>query len=133
MPTVLRSSYQSYQGLTPVLQMIRMMPMWVTGVACNVISASFSLELQPLLLARVLTIFSSPVALVVARIDGFIILGMHLSPCLVLCTYETLAFVVIGCTFTSLAPLLFALIKPEMTYWAFGFPAATFSVFGADL
>jgi hypothetical protein len=34
--------------------------------------------------------------------------------------------------FTSGASLLFALINPSAPYWAFGFPAAIFSVVGAD-
>lgn len=33
---------------------------------------------------------------------------------------------------TGVANLLFAVINPEATYWAFGFPAAILSVFGAD-
>ncbi|THU93553.1 putative efflux transporter [Dendrothele bispora CBS 962.96] len=40
--------------------------------------------------------------------------------------------VVIGTSLTSTAALLFALINPNVTYWAFGFPAAIISVFGAD-
>ncbi|KAG8681887.1 hypothetical protein FRC09_017164 [Ceratobasidium sp. 395] len=37
-----------------------------------------------------------------------------------------------GCFFTSLACLLFAVIIPSATYWAFGFPSAVVVVFGAD-
>lgn len=33
---------------------------------------------------------------------------------------------------TGLAALLFAVIDPNATYWAFGFPAAIVSVIGAD-
>jgi len=39
---------------------------------------------------------------------------------------------VFGTIFTGSAGLLFALINPSSTYWAFGFPAAVISVFGAD-
>ncbi len=31
--------YQSYIGLSPILTMIRLLPMFVTGVACNVVIA----------------------------------------------------------------------------------------------
>ncbi|KIY50201.1 major facilitator superfamily MFS-1 [Fistulina hepatica ATCC 64428] len=37
-----------------------------------------------------------------------------------------------GTLTTSIGPLLFALIEPEVTYWAFGFPSATLGVIGAD-
>lgn len=40
--------------------------------------------------------------------------------------------VVIGTVLTGSASLLFALIKTSSPYWAFGFPAAITSVFGAD-
>ncbi|QRW23568.1 major facilitator superfamily transporter [Rhizoctonia solani] len=40
--------------------------------------------------------------------------------------------IAVGCFFTGLAALLFAVIKPSLTYWAFGFPAAAVVVFGAD-
>ena len=37
-----------------------------------------------------------------------------------------------GTLLTGVASLLFALINPAAVYWAFGFPAAVVSVFGAD-
>ncbi|KAJ6509090.1 major facilitator superfamily domain-containing protein [Mycena vulgaris] len=37
-----------------------------------------------------------------------------------------------GLTLTSISALLFALVDPSAPYWAFGFPAAVFSVVGAD-
>ncbi|KIY53663.1 putative efflux transporter [Fistulina hepatica ATCC 64428] len=37
-----------------------------------------------------------------------------------------------GTLITSIAALLFALVEPEVTYWAFGFPSTVLSVFGAD-
>lgn len=39
---------------------------------------------------------------------------------------------VIGTLLTGVSNLLFALINPAATYWAFGFPAAILTVFGAD-
>lgn len=54
------------------------------------------------------------VALIVGRVSGAILLG-------------------VGCAATGGACLLFALIIPEASYWAFGFPAAALVVFGADL
>lgn len=33
---------------------------------------------------------------------------------------------------TGIANLLFAVVDPSAPYWAFGFPAAILSVFGAD-
>ncbi|KAF6746905.1 efflux protein [Ephemerocybe angulata] len=38
----------------------------------------------------------------------------------------------VGTAATGCASLLFALIDPEATYWAYGFPAAIISVMGAD-
>ncbi|KZO95200.1 efflux transporter [Calocera viscosa TUFC12733] len=40
--------------------------------------------------------------------------------------------IMIGCIGTGLANLLFAVINTSSPYWAFGFPAAVVSVFGAD-
>lgn len=82
--------YQTYLGLTPILTMVRMLPMTVTGIILNGI-----------------------VALAIAHVQGIVLL-------------------VIGCIMTGLAPLLFAVIDTSATYWAYGFPAATAAVFGAD-
>jgi len=41
-------------------------------------------------------------------------------------------FAATGTLFTASAGILFALINPSATYWAFGFPSTVFSVFGAD-
>lgn len=38
----------------------------------------------------------------------------------------------LGCFCTGIAGLLFALIDPDTTYWAFGFPASVITVLGAD-
>ncbi|KAI0656359.1 efflux transporter [Cubamyces menziesii] len=82
--------YQDYLGLSPILTMVRMLPMCVTGVLCNLV-----------------------VALVVGRLP-------------------VVYLIVIGTLFTGVANLLFAVIDPAAPYWAFGFPAAIVSVFGAD-
>lgn len=37
-----------------------------------------------------------------------------------------------GMALTGVSNLLFAVINPNAVYWAFGFPAAILSVFGAD-
>ena len=43
-----------------------------------------------------------------------------------------MSFAVLGTAVTSISCLLFAEINPSAVYWAFGFPAAVLSVFGAD-
>ncbi|EJU05211.1 hypothetical protein DACRYDRAFT_86362 [Dacryopinax primogenitus] len=40
--------------------------------------------------------------------------------------------IVVGCCGTAIACLLFAIIDPNDSYWAYGFPAAVLDVFGAD-
>ncbi|KAI0327076.1 efflux transporter [Cubamyces sp. BRFM 1775] len=82
--------YQDYVGLNPILTMVRLLPMCVTGVICNLI-----------------------VALVVGHIP-------------------VVFLIVVGTLFTGVANLLFAVINPAAPFWAFGFPAAIVSVFGAD-
>ncbi|CCO28924.1 putative MFS-type transporter C1683,03c [Rhizoctonia solani AG-1 IB] len=82
--------YQEYKGISPVGTTVRVLPMTVSGLLCNLV-----------------------VALVVGRISGT-------------------ALIAFGCFFTALASLLFALIVPSASYWAFGFPAAAVVVFGAD-
>jgi hypothetical protein len=42
------------------------------------------------------------------------------------------AIISIGTALTSVAALLFAVVKPSSPYWAFGFPAAILSVVGTD-
>ncbi|KAG7091772.1 hypothetical protein E1B28_008175 [Marasmius oreades] len=42
------------------------------------------------------------------------------------------ALMAVGTLSSALAALLFAIIVPEVTYWAYGFPAAIFAVVGAD-
>jgi tellurite resistance protein TehA-like permease len=97
--------------------MIRMLPMSVTGVFCNVVGKpSSTCRTRASSLYYVLTCVGSAfaVALAVAHIQGIILVAL-------------------GCIMTGLAPLLFALIKVNASYWAFGFPSAILSVVGADL
>ncbi|KAF7976799.1 hypothetical protein HWV62_5654 [Athelia sp. TMB] len=82
--------YQDYLMLSPILTMVRLLPMFVTGVLCNF-----------------------AIALCIGRLSLVYI-------------------VAIGTVLTGTASLLFALIDPASPYWAFGFPAAVVSVFGAD-
>ncbi|OBZ72344.1 hypothetical protein A0H81_07345 [Grifola frondosa] len=81
--------YQDYAHLSPVLTMVRLIPMFVTGVLCNILVA--------LVVGHVITRLST-----------------------------------IGHALTAVANLLIAVINPSAPYWAFGFPAAVVSVFGAD-
>ena len=96
--------------------MIRMLPMSVTGILCNVVGESSTGRSRRSDFYRILTCVGRTLAVVlaVARIQGIIL-------------------VAVGCIMTSLAPLLFALIKVDSPYWAFGFPSAIASVFGAEL
>lgn len=49
--------YQNYENLSPILTMIRLLPMLPSGVLCNVI-----------------------IALMVARVDGVVLIGELLYP-----------------------------------------------------
>ncbi|KAG6885012.1 hypothetical protein C0993_006537 [Termitomyces sp. T159_Od127] len=82
--------YQNYRGYSPLLTVIRVLPMFVSGVLCNIF-----------------------VAAVVAYVPVVFLLA-------------------IGTLGTSMACLLFAIINPDATYWAYGFPSAVITVFGAD-
>ncbi|EAU84975.2 efflux protein [Coprinopsis cinerea okayama7 len=82
--------YQNYVGLTPLKTVLRLLPMTVSGILCNIFIGIF-----------------------VARIP---------------IVYLT----VIGTGATAVACLLFAIIEPEVTFWAYGFPAAVLVVLGAD-
>ncbi|KAG6837022.1 hypothetical protein H0H93_016229 [Arthromyces matolae] len=90
--------YQNYRGYSPILTVVRVLPMFVSGILCNVF-----------------------VAAVVGRVPIVYLL--------VLTTRIRLAAGTMG---TSIACLLMAVIEPDVTYWAFGFPAAVLTVFGAD-
>ncbi|PFH49993.1 hypothetical protein AMATHDRAFT_62010 [Amanita thiersii Skay4041] len=82
--------YQNYAKLTPISTMLRFIPMFVTGVICDII-----------------------IILTIHRVSVIWILGA-------------------GTLITGCAPIFFAVINPRSPYWAFGFPSAICSVFGAD-
>ncbi|KAL4074935.1 major facilitator superfamily domain-containing protein [Scleroderma yunnanense] len=82
--------YQNYKQLSSVQTMVRFLPMFFTGLLCNLF-----------------------VAAVVARLP-------------------LVVFFVSGTVLTACAAILFALINPSATYWAFGFPSTVLVVFGAD-
>ncbi|KAI0087285.1 efflux transporter [Irpex rosettiformis] len=82
--------YQNYLGLSPVLTMIRFLPMSVTGLFCNVFIAIFVGHVRVVIL------------------------------------------IVLGTICTAGCGLLFAVINPASSYWAFGFPAAVIAVVGGD-
>jgi len=69
------------------------------------------LRMMPMMATGI--ILNGVVALAVPRVQGIVLL-------------------VIGCVMTGLSPLLFAVIDTSAPYWAYGFPAAVSSVFGAD-
>ncbi|KXN82109.1 hypothetical protein AN958_03163 [Leucoagaricus sp. SymC.cos] len=83
--------YQDYTRLRPLEVVVRLLPMFVTGVACN----------------------------------AFVGIMAAYIPMIVL--------TLMGALGTAAACILFAVINPKTTYWAFGFPATILSVFGADL
>lgn len=92
--------------------MIRLFPMFITGILCNVI-----------------------VVLIIPRISLIWILCMSVLSLPLACHSFVLSFShrsASGALITACAAIFFALIDPNATYWAFGFPSAIFSVFGAD-
>ena len=82
--------YQNYKHYSPLQTLVRLLPMFVSGILCNVF-----------------------VGLMAARIP-------------------IVWLVSIGTVATTTACLLFAVIDPDATYWAFAFPASCLSVMGAD-
>ncbi|KAF9254730.1 MFS general substrate transporter [Marasmius fiardii PR-910] len=82
--------YQNYSGLTPILTMVRLVPMFIVGFAGNLLIAG-----------------------VVGRLSLVTLMAL-------------------GGVVTAGAPLLFALINPATTYWAFGFPSTILAVLGSD-
>ncbi|TEB31658.1 MFS general substrate transporter [Coprinellus micaceus] len=77
--------YQQYLHLHVIDTVVRFLPMFVSGVLCNVLVGTMAARIPVVYLAA-----------------------------------------------TGCASLLFALIEPEKSYWAYGFPAAIVSVMGAD-
>jgi predicted MFS family arabinose efflux permease len=82
--------YQTYLNLSPIHTMLRLLPMFASGIVGNVL-----------------------IALTIGRFDVMYIVAT-------------------GALMTGCADLLFAVIDPSATYWAFGFPAACLIVLGAD-
>ena len=101
--------YQDYLMLSPILTMVRLLPMFVVGVLCNF-----------------------AIALCIGRLSLVYIVGASPLSALSISHTHNGAYAVIGTVLTGTASLLFALIDPASPYWAFGFPAAVVSVFGAD-
>lgn len=103
--------YQDYVGLSPILTVVRLLPMFVTGVICNIV-----------------------IAVVIGRVPVVYIVGTSPPPLSPSSTPTQLIppFLVMGTTLTGTASLLFALISPSSPYWSFGFPASIVGVFGAD-
>ncbi|KAF8181299.1 major facilitator superfamily domain-containing protein [Pholiota molesta] len=82
--------YQNYMAYNPMQTVVRLLPMFVSGLACNVFVGFMASHV--------------PVIYLVAT----------------------------GSLATTIACLLFAVINPATTYWAFGFTASIISVMGAD-
>lgn len=84
--------------------------MFVSGVTCNFI-----------------------IAMVVGRINGAILLSTYKLVRSDWNTADASTSIAFGCAATGAACVLTANMPPHMTYWAYGFPAATIVVIGADL
>ncbi|KAF9478869.1 MFS general substrate transporter [Pholiota conissans] len=82
--------YQDFEDYTPILVVIRLLPMFVSGIVCNLF-----------------------VGFMAARVPVVFLLSS-------------------GAFCTAIGCLLFAVIDPSTTYWAFGFPASVVAVVGAD-
>ena len=82
--------YQTYLNLSPIHTMLRLLPMFASGMVANAL-----------------------IALLIGRVDVMYIVAT-------------------GTLMTGCGDVLFAVIDPRATYWAFGFPAACLIVLGAD-
>lgn len=82
--------YQTYMNLSPIHTMLRLLPMFASGMVANAL-----------------------IALLIGRVDVMYIVAT-------------------GTLMTGCGDVLFAVIDPRATYWAFGFPAACLIVLGAD-
>ena len=105
--------YQTYLNLTPIHTMLRVLPMIFTGIAANI-----------------------TIAFIIGRIDVVYIVGAFLvSVCLWDDCRRSLSvafFAAIGTLMTGCANIFFAVIDPNATYWAFGFPSACLIVLGTE-
>lgn len=106
--------YQTYLNLTPIHTMLRILPMFFSGVVANII-----------------------IALIIGRIGVVYIVGTlfaslaHLIPGVTV-SLPNLFFSAVGTLLTGCANIYFAVIDPSATYWASGFPSACLVVLGAD-
>ena len=101
--------YQNYHQFSTVQTAVRLVPMFFSGIVCNIFFAMMA--------ARV-----SLVWLVGPYIDFlFHVFNPHLTSSGV------------GTLSTSAAVLLFNFSKPSMSYWSLEFPAIWLSVLGVDL
>ncbi|KAF8887856.1 major facilitator superfamily domain-containing protein [Gymnopilus junonius] len=82
--------YQNYMGYSAMQTVVRLMPMFISGMLCNLF-----------------------VGFMAAHVPIIFLVG-------------------VGAFATATACLLFAVIIPKTTYWAFAFNASYISVFGAD-
>lgn len=96
--------------------MIRLLPMFVTGLICNVLVAA--------LVGHV------PIIYLIGTISPYLTMTAMCTPLITIISTSSPPGT--GTALTSIASLLFALIDPNAVYWAFGFPAAVLSVIGAD-
>jgi hypothetical protein len=99
--------FQLYVQLSPILTMIRFLPMTIAGVICNVI-----------------------IMVIVGRVSGHWIISKKVYH--VAMRFADGFFLAFGCICTGIAGLLFAVIDPSYPYWTFAFPATVLSVVGAD-
>lgn len=103
--------YQTYLNLSPIHTMLRILPMFFSGIVANII-----------------------IALIIGRIEVVYIVGalfaslLRLRPDLTV----SLFFSAAGTLLTGCANIYFAVIDPSTSYWASGFPSACFVVLGAD-
>lgn len=90
--------------------MIRMIPMIPAGIICNII-----------------------IGLVIGRLPAVVLICEFFKYMARITVSNTdLCCAAFGCFCTGIAGLLFAVMDPSTTYWAFGFPAAVITVTGAD-
>ena len=106
--------YQTYLNLTPIHTMLRILPMFFSGVVANII-----------------------IALIIGHIDVVYVIGMLFASVHFVArpdcfTLAALYYSAVGTLLTGCANIYFAVIDPSAPYWASGFPSACLVVLGAD-
>jgi hypothetical protein len=105
--------YQTYLHLTPIHTMLRILPMFFSGILANVV-----------------------IALIIGRIDVVYIVGALLASAGpfdgLLDSFFAVYFAAVGTFLTGCASIYFAVMDPSAPYWAVGFPSACLVVLGAD-